>query len=270
MQAYSFERRYLDLLEECLAQGEPVEGRNGNTLSMFGKSLEFRNLEDCLFPLLTTRKMHIDGILGELAAFVRGCSQVSDFKNYGCNYWDANAEAWGKPGSVGKIYGGQWRDFNGVDQLKELVTGLREAPTSRRHVLTTYNPAETQLGCLPPCHLLAQFSVRRWGYLECCVYMRSVDLCVGLPTDVALYSTLVIVLAEQLGLYPGAITFFFGDAHIYENHKAQVYQQLERWPHRPPTFIVNNESVQLEHFVPDDISIIGYQHHDPIKYTFNV
>lgn len=267
-----YENDYLELLRTVTTRGELVSGRNGDTLSCFGKMLEIRSLEEGLFPVLTTRKMHVDGIFGELAAFVRGAQLVSEFKKWGCNYWDANAKAWsGEAGVVGKMYGAQWRNFNGVDQLKQLVKGLKSEPTSRRHILTAYNPAEVDLGCLPPCHLLVQYSVRRGGYLESCVYMRSVDLCVGLPTDVALYAAMQIVLAGELELYPGIITFMLGDAHIYANHLKNLEDQLKRVPYPLPVYeILDPTDISLLNFVPEDIRLVNYNAHLRIDYEFNV
>jgi thymidylate synthase len=270
----SYEHNYIKLLNDVEVTGELVKGRNGDTLSCFGKMLEIRSLEEARFPILTTRKMHVGGILGELAAFVRGATMLSDFKKWGCNYWDANAEAWATNEGreklhVGKIYGAQWRNFNGVDQLTKLVKGLKEQPTSRRHILTAYNPAELDLGCLPPCHLMVQYSVRRGGVLESCVYMRSVDLCVGLPTDVALYAAMQIVLANELALDPGAITFMLGDAHIYTNHLDALAEQTARTPGELPTYDLL-DSPRITEFVPDDLILIDYKPQPRIDYAFNV
>lgn len=272
----AYEVDYIKLLNDVEVTGELVKGRNGDTISCFGKMLEIRSLEDGYFPILTTRKMHIDGILGELAAFVRGATMLKDFKKWGCNYWDTNAEVWvGNkyclPGDhqVGKIYGAQWRNFNGVDQLTKLVKGLKEQPTSRRHILTAYNPAELDLGCLPPCHLLVQYSVRRGGWLESCVYMRSVDLCVGLPTDVALYAAMQIVLAEELALYPGTITFMLGDAHIYTNHLDKLAEQTARYIQDLPEYNLLR-SPKITEFVPDDLILLNYKPQPRIDYAFNV
>lgn len=271
-----YETDYLVLLDEVRQHGELVKGRNGDTLSCFGKMLEIRSLEDGMFPLLTTRKMFLKGILGELAAFVRGAQDLRVFQDFGCNYWDENAGNWHlnrgveySEQRVGKIYGAQWRNFNGVDQLKQLVKGLKEEPTSRRHLLTAYNPAELNLGCLPPCHLLVQYSVRRGSWLESCVYMRSVDLCVGLPTDVALYAAMQIVLAAELGLYPGPVTFMLGDAHIYENHLTLLDEQLKRKPSALPRYDLL-EHTHLIDFVPEDLILLEYNTHPRINYAFNV
>lgn len=271
-----FEDNYFKLLSQVINHGEHVTGRNGSTRSIFGASIEFRDLEDGLMPLLTTRKMYYKGIFGELAAFIQGATRLLEFKNRGCNYWDENAAAWyrnkDKPQGhqeVGRIYGAQWRNFNGCDQLKRLLVGLKNNPTSRRHILSAYNPAELEQGCLPPCHLLAQYSVRRGGFLESCVYMRSVDLCVGLPTDVVLYAALQAIIAHELKLYPGAITFMLGDAHIYENHIPLLQTQLSREIAAPPLYSIE-EDMQVLNFHQEDITIFNYTPQEAIKYEFNV
>lgn len=272
----SYEENYLNLLNKVRNTGEPIEGRNGQTISRFGDKLKIDALKDNTFPVLTTRKMHTPGIFGELAAFVRGETSLMRFKYWGCNYWDENAENWppnkDKPFQeyeVGKIYGAQWRNFNGVDQLKDLIHNLKHHPYSRRHVLTAYNPAELDQGCLPPCHLLVQYAVRGGTYLESCVYMRSVDLCVGLPTDVALYAAMQVVLAAELGLYPGRITFMLGDAHIYVNHLEQVAEQLIRVPRALPNYDLLQGTKLLE-FVPDALILFNYNPQSRINYAFNV
>jgi len=205
---------------------------------------------------------------------VRGAETVNEFRNWGCNYWDANAKAWPANAHlpvelmrVGKIYGGQWRDFNGVDQLRCLVRDLKFNPDSRRHLLTTYNPAELDQACLPPCHLLAQFNVDK-GVLDCVVYMRSVDLCVGLPSDYILYATLLVLLAKECGYTAGALTFMLGDTHVYANHVVEWHRQKSRAMHPLPSFVLEPNATVLE-FKPEDIQLNDYQHHDQIKYIFN-
>jgi thymidylate synthase len=205
---------------------------------------------------------------------VRGCEAVLEFRDWGCNYWDANAKAWLANKSlspdqwrVGKIYGGQWRDFNGTDQLRNLVHNLKFDPGSRRHLLTTYNPAELDQACLPPCHLLAQFNVDR-DVLDCIVYMRSVDLCVGLPSDYILYATLLALLAKECGYTAGALTFMLGDTHVYANHVVEWHRQSSRSMHPLPTFVLDPSASVLE-FKPEDIQLNDYTHHDQIKYAFN-
>jgi len=271
----NFEEDYMALVNGVIEDGDHRETRAGPTVAKFGTMLTISCLEDGLFPILTTRKMYPKGVWGELTAFIAGSETVADFKHFGCNYWDANAAAWDKnkgkaPAEhrVGKIYGGQWRDFNGVDQLRALITSLTMEPSSRRHLLTTYNPAETQLGCLPPCHLLAQFNIRDDAWLECCVYMRSVDLILGLPSDIMLYASLLIQLANDLDLYPGYLTFMMGDTHVYLNHVDQWYEQAERIPRALPSF--NYPDGDIWDFHAEAIRLDDYNPHEKIPYEFNV
>ena len=221
----SFEQGYMKLLEDVQQYGEMRPSRAGNTIGVFGAKLEIASLAFGDFPLLTARKMFYKPVLGELAAFLLGATDVAVFKMFGCNYWDANAAVWsGNLGcpveehEVGQIYGAKWRDFHGVDQIRKLVDGINSDPHSRRHLITAYDPSETYQ-CLPPCHLMAQFSVRSDNSLDCIVYMRSVDLCLGLPSDVILYAALLILVAKETDCSCGVLTFMFGDAHIYENHQ---------------------------------------------------
>lgn len=271
----SYETSYIRLVNEVATYGNVRETRAGPTRSIFGTSIKLPNISTHGFPILTTRKMHPKGVWGELAAFLQGATYLQTFKNLGCNYWDANAAAWPENDKVdpslhrvGKIYGGQWLNFYGVNQLEELLRSLERNPTSRRHLLTTYNPAELDLGCLPPCHLLAQFQVRE-PFLDCCVYMRSVDLCLGLPTDIVLYATLMHLIAAELDLRSGELTFMMGDTHIYENHLELWETQANRRPYKLPT-LVSSFTNDISNFHPSALTLQGYQHHDAILYPFNV
>jgi len=227
------------------------------------------------FPILTTRKIFWKPVLGELAAFLRGATDLKTFQELGCNYWDANAASWydnaGIPKenwNVGNIYGVKWRNFHGRNQLRDLVHGLKTEPTSRRHVLTTWDPSETWQ-CLPPCHLLAQFNVSNDGYLDCIVYMRSVDLCLGLPSDIILYAALTILVAHECGYKPGSLTFFTGDTHIYKNHIETFYRQLSSPEHPLPVWYLNEET-SLNAFLPEHLNLVCYQHGDKLEYPFSV
>jgi thymidylate synthase len=228
------------------------------------------------FPLLTTRAVPYRGVLGELAAFIEGTSSLSRFKELGCNYWDGNAEAWA-PGqdTVGRIYGVQWRDWrNGdrsIDQLKRLVEGLISRPYDRRHILTAWNPGELEEMCLPPCHIFAQFyrsSVS--SRLDCTVYMRSVDLCLGLPADLVLYAMLLTLIAEETKLHPGMLIFMLGDAHIYENHLDSWKIQRSREPHSDLPKAHFPAGMGLWNFDPTQVSFVGYHPEPNIKYELNV
>lgn len=267
----SNESEYLDLAEHVLNCGEPRASRAGPTRAIFGCDLE---LHMNLFPILTTREIFWKPVLGELAAFLEGTSDVRRFEALGCNYWRPNAEAWA-PGknSVGRIYGVQWRHWAGtdgpVDQLIDLVDGLRDTPHGRRHILATWNPGELHDMCLPPCHLLAQFYVRE-NYLDCLVYMRSVDVCLGLPSDMVLYGMLLELVAAEIGRTAGRLRFSLGDVHIYENHMEALKEQLTRELSLFPTTILNQSGNHLFNFRADKVAMIEYNPAPAIKYVLNV
>lgn len=272
----NFEYDYLDLVSNVALNGSPRETRAGKTRALFGTTLTIDTGNR--FPILTTRQMYYMPVWAELAAFITGTTELKVFKNFGCNYWDANAAAWEKNKdkdladmSVGKIYGAQWRDFNGVDQLRNLLFNLKYNPNSRRHILTTANPADEKDMCLPPCHLLAQFHVED-DQLYCCVYMRSVDLCLGLPSDILLYSTLQRLIAAELNLYPGKLVFMMGDTHIYTNHlDTFLTTQNEREPLALPVMKFSDSySGDMFSFTPYDVYLTDYKHQGVLKYEFNV
>lgn len=258
---------YLTLLERTLAGGRPRQTRLGPTIARFGETFKYSMVSE--FPLLTTRAMNIKPIAAELAAFLTGSTALKTFTDMGCNYWTPNAEAW-RPGAgeVGKIYGYQWRYWNGVhDQIAALLHGLRDDPWNRRHVLTTWNPSDLPEMCLPPCHLLAQFQIDH-EYLDMCVTMRSVDLCLGLPADMVLYGLLLELLARELELNAGTVTWFFGDAHIYEGHIPQLREQLKRTPYGRPQLLLAGPGIDA--FRPDDAVLSHYEPHPAIKYQLYV
>jgi thymidylate synthase len=174
---------------------------------------------------------------------------------------------------VGRIYGAQWRAWTSehgqVDQVERLVRSLQQDPYSRRHLLTTYNPAELEEMCLPPCHLLAQFNVRTTKHLDCVVTMRSVDLCLGLPSDIILYATLLLILCNETGYSPGKITFMMGDSHIYRNHIDQFQVHAQRTMHKLPKFKLK-PAATIDNFVAADLELINYQHSGALKYEFAV
>ena len=275
----TFEQDYCNLVTKAVMQGALRQSRVGFTRSLFGTTLQIDCLEQGHFPILTQRKIFTIGVLGELAAFLLGAEDLQAFKDAGCNYWDANAAAWapnkGVPVAeqrVGRIYGAQWRAWPGVqgtmDQVEALVRGLQQDPYSRRHLLTTYNPAELSEGCLPPCHLLAQFNVRTSRELDCIVTMRSVDLCLGLPSDIILYATLLLLLCNETGYTPGKLTFMLGDTHIYCNHIDQFQVHTQRPMHPLPTFKFKASS-SINNFVATDLELISYQHSGVLSYALN-
>ena len=167
--------------------------------------------------------------------------------------------------SVGKIYGAQWRDFNGRDQIEMLLDSLINNPFSRRHLLTTYDPSALDDMCLPPCHLLTQFNVTTGGTLDAIVYMRSVDLCLGLPTDVALYALLLLLTAQSTGYKPGRLAFMMGDTHVYHKHSDMLQVQLAREVTAPCGWKLDREA-HLNNFHPDMFELVDYNPQPAIKY----
>lgn len=277
----NFEADYLALVHKVFTQGDFRRSRVGYTHQLFGTSLLIPDIANG-FPILTTRQVFYKGVLGELAAFLRGATDLTMFKDFGCNYWDDNAAAWSvntglrpKDYSVGRIYGAQWRKWRDcgegrseLDQISALVRGIKADLYGRRHLLTTYNPAEAHLGCLPPCHLLAQFNVRK-GYLDCMVTMRSVDLCLGLPADIILYATLLILVARATSLTPGNLLFSMGDTHIYENHvKSFMGLQMQAEPRKLPTWSLDLSST-LDNFEPKHLTLYTYIYGSRIDYALN-
>ena len=275
----AFELDYLDLVNEVLEHGECRESRVGDTRMMFGKTLHIDCLREGRFPILTHRKMYYGAVLGELAAFLEGAIDLATFKKYGCNYWDANAAAWApneglspKDHKVGQIYGAQWRSWDycgsAIDQLQNLVDGIADNPFSRRHLLTTYNPSDLDDMCLPPCHLLAQFSVGNDGTISCIVTMRSVDLVLGLPADIMLYAALLLIICQETEYAPGDLIFMMGDTHVYENHVAKWKDSSDKVYPLPAWDL--SEDAGIDQFEPDMLNLIDYRHGEKVTYVLNV
>ena len=274
LQANRFEYQYLNLCAQVVSHGEARGSRVGPTTSIFGTAMPIMDLMRGEFPILTTRKMHLGGIAGELAAFLEGTTRLQRFKDLGCNYWDANAAAWDRNAGipvneqmVGRIYGAQWRCFGdrGVDQIDMLQEGLVNDPFGRRHLLTTYDPSTLDDGCLPPCHLLTQFNVTNEQRLDAIVYMRSVDLCLGLPTDVALYAMLLALTAQSTGYKLGRLAFMMGDTHVYHAHNENLQVQALRAIGTPCTYTLDENS-SLDDFKPEHFQLVGYNPQPAIKY----
>jgi len=272
----AYEADYLRLVQDIIVFGQTRDTRNGATKSLFSTTLSIDELREDRFPLLTHRRLFYRGVFGELAAFVRGARTVGEFKEWGCNYWDANAKAWPRNRGiplermeVGQVYGAQWVDWDecGYNQLKALIWSLQNEPHSRRHVITTFSP--TAVACLPPCHLLAQYYVNDDETLDCLVFMRSVDVILGLPSDVVLYSALLVLLAKEAGLKPGSLDFTLGDTHIYANHIDQFEEVMkDHTIFDPPEYTLLVSGVL--NFKPENIEIRNYLYNKVIPYEFNV
>ena len=264
---------YLELVSRVLRQGTQREDRTGTgTISCFGTQTTFDLREG--FPATTSKRLAFKQVVGELLCFIHGEHMLDDFHKRGVTIWDANATAeyWTPevPGDTGRIYGVNWRDWQSVtkdghakstDQLMALIKGLKNNPASRRHLVITYNPGELDQVCLPPCHYAFQCFVEN-GNLDLVVVMRSLDLFLGFPFDIASYAILQTMLAREAGLTPRMLTFQVGDTHIYVNHLNQVHEMLGRTPRKLPKLVVANKS--MFDLTVEDITLEGYDPHPTI------
>lgn len=252
-------QQYLDLMGRILSQGNPKEDRTGTgTLSVFGHQMRF-NLSDG-FPLLTTKRLHVKSIVHELLWFIKGDSNVTSLQNEGVRIWDHWAD---DSGELGPVYGVQWRRCPGpngeeIDQLKKVVSEIRENPDSRRLIVSAWNVAEIKRMKLPPCHCLFQFYVAN-GRLSCQLYQRSADVFIGIPFNIASYALLTHMVAHITGLKIGEFVHTLGDAHLYKNHVELAEEQLTRAPKQLPRLVIKRERSELEEFVYEDFQIVGYE-----------
>lgn len=239
-------KQYLQSLTDILDHGTTREDRTGvGTKGIFGYQMRF-NLQEG-FPAVTTKRLAWKAVVSELLWFLEGSTderRLAEILNgtrdsHQKTIWTANANNQGKAlgyentmlvKELGPVYGKQWRDFNGFDQIATLIKDLKENPYSRRHILSAWNPADTEKMALPPCHLLAQFYVSNAGELSCQMYQRSADMFLGVPFNIASYALLTHIIADLTGLKVGEFVHTFGDAHIYLNHLDQVQEQLGRTP----------------------------------------
>jgi thymidylate synthase len=258
------ERQYLDLLADILANGVRRDDRTGTgTLGVFGRQIRFDLAKG--FPLLTTRKLHRKSIILELLWFLRGDTNVRWLQERGVSIWDEWAD---ETGELGPVYGKQWRswaapDGRTIDQMANVVASIRENPTSRRHIVTAWNPAEVDDMALPPCHCLFQFFVAE-GRLSCQLYQRSADIFLGVPFNIASYALLTRMMAQVTGYEPGEFVHTFGDAHLYLNHVEQARLQLTRDPLPFPTLRLAAKT-DLFDFTEEDFGFEGYRAHPAIK-----
>lgn len=284
-------KQYLDLCKHVLENGQQRLDRTGTgTISTFGYQMRF-NLEEG-FPLLTTKKVFYRGIFEELLWFLSGSTNIKPLVDKKVGIWNEwpyadykklpefqgetqaefiekirnDEEFAAKYGNLGPVYGKQWRDFGGVDQIKQLIDGIKNNPFSRRHMVVAYNPAEVKDMALPPCHSLFQFYVSADGKkLSCQLYQRSGDIFLGVPFNIASYSLLLAMVAQVCGLQPYEFVHTFGDAHIYLNHLDQVKEQLSREPRKLPKLVLNPEVKDIFDFKYEDIKIEDYDPWPAIK-----
>ena len=265
-------KQYLEMLQFILDHGDERADRTGvGTIGVFGYQARY-NLQDG-FPLLTTKKLHLKSIIHELLWFLKGDTNIKYLQENGVKIWDEWADA---NGDLGPVYGHQWRNFgnytltygtevHGVDQITELIEGLKKNPNGRRHIVTAWNPADISKMALPPCHCLFQFNVRKNKYLDCQLYQRSCDAFLGVPFNIASYALLTLMVAQVVGLEPGDFVHSYGDLHIYKNHIEQVKEQLKRKPMALPTMFMNTEVKDIFGFKFEDFKIVGYDPAPAIK-----
>lgn len=249
-----YEYNYKELVKRILKTGEIRYGRNGITKAIFPGVLSF--VVNYNFPLLTSRQIFYKGVLGELAAILRGPKHLRDFEQFGCNYW----KLWAKDdGSINVDYGNAWIDFNGVDQLERLREGLRTNPYDRRHLVSGWRPDNLWHLDLPCCHYAYQFYIREGRYLDMLWHQRSTDVMIGLPSDMVLAATWLIILANDVGYLPGKVTMTLGDTHIYEEHLDQAKEYVETLQSESPTYkLLVAEGKDFREFTPDWLEIKDY------------
>ncbi len=263
-------RQYLDLLDRVLTEGVEKGDRTGTgTLSVFGHQMRF-DLSDG-FPALTTKRVHLRSIIGELLWFLRGDTNVHWLQERGITIWDEWAD---EHGDLGPVYGHQWRswptpDGRQVDQIARVVESIRTNPDSRRHIVSAWNVADVDDMALPPCHTLFQFYVtpaRDGGRarLSCQLYQRSADVFLGVPFNIASYALLTMMVAQVCDLDPGELVHTLGDAHLYLNHLEQARLQLTREPRELPRMTLA-AGKELDDFDLDDFELVGYDPHPGIK-----
>ena len=258
-------RQYLDLLNRVMTDGTQKNDRTGTgTRSIFGHQMRFPLAEG--FPLLTTKKLHLKSIIYELLWFLQGDTNVKYLQEHGVRIWNEWA---GTDGSLGPIYGYQWRswpDYHGgsVDQIAQAVETIKNNPDSRRIIVCAWNVAQIDEMALPPCHTLFQFYVAD-GRLSLQLYQRSADIFLGVPFNIASYALLLMMMAQVTGLQAGDFVHTLGDAHIYTNHFNQVREQMNRDPRPLPTMKINPDVKSIFDFKYEDFTLENYNPHPHIK-----
>jgi len=258
-------KQYLDYLHHILTQGVEKSDRTGvGTLSAFGHQMRF-NLQEG-FPLVTTKKLHTRSIIHELLWFLQGDTNIEYLNQNNVTIWDEWADA---QGNLGPIYGKQWRAWRTpegktVDQIGELVKQIKTNPDSRRLIINAWNVGELPQMKLMPCHVLFQFYVAN-GRLSCQLYQRSADSFLGVPFNIASYSLLTYMLAQQCDLAVGDFIWSGGDCHIYSNHLEQVKLQLSRTPYALPQLHIKRKPASIFDYHFDDFEILNYQCHPAIR-----
>ncbi len=256
---------YLKLLQTILTQGQAKEDRTGTgTLSLFAQQMRF-NLRDG-FPMLTTKKLHWKSIVHELLWFLSGDTNIAYLQNNGVKIWNEWAD---EAGNLGPVYGKQWRswqtkDMQSIDQIANLIAGLKHQPHSRRHIVTAWNPCDIEDMALPPCHCLFQFYVHD-NILSCQLYQRSADIFLGVPFNIASYALLTHLVAQQCGFSVGEFVWTGGDVHLYQNHIEQAKLQLTRMPKSLPNLHFTCIPKDIFSYTFNDIILENYYADDNIS-----
>ncbi|AEK12486.1 thymidylate synthase [Escherichia phage ime09] len=280
-------KQYQDLIKDIFENGYETDDRTGTgTIALFGTKLRWDLTKG--FPAVTTKKLAWNACISELLWFLSGSTNVNDLRQRthgsliaGKTIWDENYENQAKDlgyhsGELGPIYGKQWRDFGGVDQIVEVVNRIKTFPNDRRQIVSAWNPAELKQMALPPCHMFYQFNVRN-GYLDLQWYQRSVDVFLGLPFNIASYAALLHIVADMCELVPGDLVFSGGNTHIYSNHIEQCKEILNRTPmdlcklsiNWPNGFSQCDTETQMywltEYMTARDFVLKDYQSHGVLK-----
>lgn len=278
---------YKQLIRKVLDEGEWESNRTAEkSLSLTGEMLSYNC--SVTLPLLTLRRLPFDSILAELLGFLRGASSAAEFRALGTGIWDANANENAQwlanahrrgTDDLGRIYGVQWLDwivnddgrtYSVIDQIHNLLEGIRKEPTSRRHIVTAWNPAEIDKMALPPCHILFQCHVRPNGNIDMTMYQRSADLYLGVPFNIASYAILLNIIAYSTGYHPGKLTLFFGNVHLYESQIEASQTLIERSAPELPILQLYNwkadgmDSQDLAELTRDNFGLDGYAPLAPI------
>lgn len=297
--------QYQKLLKDILNNGtiEKHERTGTGTIKVFGRMIRFDLSEG--FPILTTKKMFLRGIIHELLWFIKGNSNIRYLVKNNVNIWNewpfqnylsknkldkkfpTYSESWKaemskfvekiksdknfaeKWGDCGPFYGVQWRNFSGVDQLKWVISEIKNNPGSRRLIVNSWNAPLIPKMALPPCHLMYQFNVSE-GKLSCMMYQRSVDTFLGLPFNIASYGLLTMMVSQVTGYAPGELIISLGDTHLYSNHIKQAKEQIKRKPYPLPKMKLNKKVKSIFKFTIDDFELVGYKSHPPIKAAISV
>ncbi len=258
-------KQYLDLMRHVRDNGTFKADRTGTgTYSVFGHQMRFDLSAG--FPLVTTKKMFLKGIIHELLWFLSGSTNIKYLTDHNVHIWDEWAD---EHGELGPVYGSQWRSWPGpdgatIDQISRVVHDIKHNPDSRRHIVSAWNVAEVDNMALPPCHSLFQFYVAD-NKLSCQLYQRSADIFLGVPFNIASYALLTMMIAQVADLELGDFVHTFGDAHIYANHLEQVDKQLDRVPQPLPQMRLNPQVKDIFGFKYEDFELANYVCHDAIK-----